>query len=84
MYVGVMYMISVERQRINVTIDREMKERAEKEAKRLGISLSGYVSVSIAEKLKMEDTLDVMDAFKKFTEMVQTTQQNKNKEIINA
>lgn len=77
-------MISVERQRINVTIDREMKERAEKEAKRLGISLSGYVSVSIAEKLKMEDTLDVMDAFKKFTEMVQTTQQNKNKEIINA
>jgi len=49
-----------ERVRRNVYLDKDLVDKAEKDAKRLGLSFSAYVNVAISEYLKSNSVPDLV------------------------
>lgn len=55
--------------RINIYVSKELKERIYKKAEELGISASSYIVVAINDYMKQESVVEMADMFKELKKM---------------
>ena len=58
------------KERVNVYLDPEVKARIKKESEKMGIPMSGFINVCIAEYLHQHDAMDVLKIADKLNEII--------------
>lgn len=58
-------MMAEQKLRVNVYLSADMKDKAEKKAKSMGISVSGLMSVALNEYIKQDSVTEMAEIFKK-------------------
>lgn len=54
----------VEKDRLNVYLTKELKEKAKKKAREMGLDMSAYVTIALNEYMKQEEAVSFIDVFK--------------------
>lgn len=60
-----------DKDRINIYLDPEMKERVKTEADRIGVTMSGFINFCISEYLHQHDAMNVFNLVDKVRELME-------------
>jgi antitoxin component of RelBE/YafQ-DinJ toxin-antitoxin module len=57
-----------DRVRVHVSLDREVRGKALEQARKMGLSFSGFVNVALYEFIKQDSVVQLVDVYKKLSE----------------